>query len=332
MSALNRFWKTTLNPDRYHGHGKKPPFFEGWYFKLVDPSTEHRWAIIPGIFLSGDPHTFVQILDGSSGASYYHTYDVSDFEAADDRFAVRIGPNRFSRDAISLDIARPEQTVQGVLSFDGPTPWPVTVTAPGIMGWYAWVPFMECYHGVVSLDHAIHGGLEIDGEAVDFSGGRGYIEKDWGRSFPSSWIWLQSNHFDTVGTSLTGSIAMIPWVRRAFRGFIVGLWHRGQLYRFATYTGARTDLLRVTDGGVEWVLSDARHRLEIEARRGRGGVLKGPTTHDMGKRVAESLDATVNVALFKRERGGDEPIFAGTGGCAGLEIFNAGDPAFIPQT
>ena len=24
------------------------------------------------------------------------------------------------------------------------------------MGWYAWVPFMECYHGVLSLDHTIY--------------------------------------------------------------------------------------------------------------------------------------------------------------------------------
>ena len=31
--------------------------------------------------------------------------------------------------------------------------WPVKVTSPGAMGPYAFVPFMECYHGVVSMDH-----------------------------------------------------------------------------------------------------------------------------------------------------------------------------------
>mgnify|MGYP001822280438 CR=1 FL=1 len=44
-----------LRPAAYHGHGKKPPFFEGWYYKLVDREGRNRFAIIPGIFLSDDP-------------------------------------------------------------------------------------------------------------------------------------------------------------------------------------------------------------------------------------------------------------------------------------
>ena len=27
----------------------------------------------------------------------------------------------------------------------------------GIMGWYRFVPFMQCYHGVVSLNHKLNG-------------------------------------------------------------------------------------------------------------------------------------------------------------------------------
>ena len=43
---------------------------------------------------------------------------------------------------------------------------------------------MECYHGIVSMDHTVNGLIEINNEKIDFSEGRGYIEKDWGRSFP----------------------------------------------------------------------------------------------------------------------------------------------------
>ena len=102
---------------------------------------------------------------------------------------------------------------------------------------------MECYHGVLSFDHTIQGELTIDGQAVDFSRGRGYIEKDWGKSFPSAWVWYQSNHFPQTGVCLTASIAVIPWLRSAFRGFIIGLWILGTLVRFASYTGANTDSL-----------------------------------------------------------------------------------------
>jgi hypothetical protein len=51
------------------------------------------------------------------------------------------------------------------------------------MGPYAFVPFMECYHGILSMDHKINGQLIIHDEIIDFTGGKGYMEKDWGQSF-----------------------------------------------------------------------------------------------------------------------------------------------------
>ena len=52
------------------------------------------------------------------------------------------------------------------------------------MGWFGWLPIMECYHGVVSLDHAIEGQITMDGNAINLTGGRGYMEKTGGAPFP----------------------------------------------------------------------------------------------------------------------------------------------------
>jgi hypothetical protein len=187
------------------------------------------------------------------------------------------------------------------------------------MGWYAWVPFMECYHGVVSLDHGIQGQLRVNDQLIDFTGGRGYTEKDWGKSFPAAWVWYQTNHFDRPGTGLTASVAIIPWIRRSFPGFIIGFWHGGVLYRFATYSGARIERLDMTDRRVGWVVRDRRYRLEMEATRSEGGILQAPTTVDMGRRIAETLSATVAVEL--KALGGPQQasIFRGVGRHAGLE-------------
>jgi hypothetical protein len=27
-------WRAIWNPDLYHGHGARPPFWEGWYFNV----------------------------------------------------------------------------------------------------------------------------------------------------------------------------------------------------------------------------------------------------------------------------------------------------------
>lgn len=325
-----RSLRTTLNPACYHGHRRKPPFFEGWYYKLVDAGETHRYAVIPGVFLSEDPdnhHAFVQVLDGRTGHSAYHRYPADAFWAADGTFDLRIGPNRFTAQRVSLDIQSPGMMVRGELRFHGLTPWPVTLASPGIMGWYAWVPFMECYHGVVSLDHQIEGALSIQGRPVEFDGGRGYIEKDWGQAFPAAWIWYQTNHFARPGTSLTASVAIIPWVRRSFPGFIIGLWHGGRLYRFATYDGGRIERLDVADEQVSWVVRNRRYRLEMRATRPAGGLLQAPTTVDMGRRIAETLDAEVAVALYDLEGDHGRLLFDGVGRHAGLEA--AGDLALL---
>jgi hypothetical protein len=314
----------TLHPERYHGKGRKPPFFEGWYYKLVDRTEQHRYAVIPGIYLSedaGEEHSFVQVLDGAAGTATYHRYPATAFSAAPRALDIRVGPNRFTTESLSLDIDTQEQALQGEVRFGALTPWPVTLLSPGIMGWYGWMPFMQCYHGVVSLDHTLHGALTVDGRLVDWTGGRGYIEKDWGAAFPSAWVWMQTNHFSQPSTSLTASIAMIPWIGSTFRGFIVGLWHQDRLFRWATYTGAQTEHLEVTETRVSWSMHDRHHRLEIEATRAESGLLLGPTERDMGVRVPETMRASAHIRLSERSRGGQwVSILQDTGRNVGLEV------------
>jgi hypothetical protein len=321
MTPMQRYLQTTLHPERYHGHAARPPFFEGWYVKLVDATERHRYAVIPGISLSpgGEgPHSFIQVLDGVTGETAYHTYPVTDVWAAEDAFDVRIGPNRFTSDAITLDLPGPALDLRGHVAFRGLTPWPVTLTAPGIMGPFGWIPGMECNHGVVSMDHALEGTLTRGTRRIDVTGGRGYIEKDWGQAFPAAWVWTQTNHFATTGTSLTASIAIIPFGPISFRGFIVGLLHRGVLYRFATYSGATTERLAIEADRVTWVLRSPLYRLRLVAQRAAGGDLRGPSPTDMGRRVPETLQAAVEVRLTARHT--DTILFSDTGRHAGLEV------------
>lgn len=319
--GLSRWIDTVLHPDRYHGARRRPPFFEGWYYKLVSADRERRLALIPGLFKHDDPaeaHAFVQVLDGRTGRAWYHRYPISAFEAADDRFEVRIGENFFSADRLRLAIDRPEQRISGEVGCVDVKPWPVTWPAPGIMGWYGWLPFLECYHGVVSLDHSLEGSLVIDSQSLDFAGGRGYTEKDWGQAFPQSWIWLQTNHFGTAGTSLTASIAHIPFLVTSFPGFIVGLLHDGRLTRFTTYTGAEVTRLDVGADRIHWTLRDRAHVLDLRISRAGGTLLRAPTRTQMTERVAETMDGRVHAVL--RERASGTVLFEDTGECAGLEV------------
>lgn len=324
IQPMFTFLRTIFHPAGYHGRGKKPPFFEGWYFKIVDNTEEHIYAVIPGVFFGADPshtHAFVQVLDARRGNTTYHPYPASDFHARTDGvFDIRIGANRFTSEGFTLSIDGPERRVRGELSFPALKPWPVTLRSPGIMGWYAWTPFMQCYHGVISMDHPIVGGLTINNRKIDFSGGRGYLEKDWGRSFPSSWIWLQSNHFREPDTSLTASVAIIPWIRGAFPGFIIGFWHQEKLYRFATYTRAWIEELAVDKERVTWVVRDKQYRLEMSVTHAPGGMLYAPTATGMKRRIPETLNATAEMRLSALDNPHPRTLFEGSGRHTGMEM------------
>jgi tocopherol cyclase len=180
--------KTILSPGTYHGSNAKPPFFEGWYYKMVSADESHKVAIIPGVILGQDAHAFVQILDGVNGISTYHKFPIERFQADTPHFTFEIGKNYFTGSFISLAIDRPEGSLNGEINLGPLHPWPVTLLSPGIMGWYAWVPRLECYHGLLSFDHTLHGNLTRNGKWMNFTGGHGYIEKDWGQAFPAAWI------------------------------------------------------------------------------------------------------------------------------------------------
>lgn len=307
----------TMHPDGFHGEHKTRTFFEGWYVKLVSADQQHKIAIIPGIFLGpdGEEDVFIQVLDGSTSESSYHQFSRSEFIASTTVFDIRIGANHFTEHGVTLDLPGLRGSIAFATAFQ---PWPVSRQSPGIMGPFAWIPAMECYHGLVSFDHGLSGTLTFDGNAMDFTGGRGYIEKDWGQAFPSGYVWMQSNHFPTEGTSLSASIAYIPMHAFSFRGFIVGLWHKGRLTRFATHTGAKTRVLEIDDHEVRWSMTNrAGLHLALTADRVAGGLLHAPIRTEMHRRVEETLDATVRVRLTRAD---GAVVFDQVGRCAGLEV------------
>ncbi len=317
MKNFLRRRKSTLHPTRFQGWGRTRNYFEGWYFKLVVPGQNLAYAFIPGISYAADGtgHAFVQVLNGVAATSAYHRYATEEFQPAEDRFALRLGPHFFSAERVAIDLPG----LQLDLHFDAVKPWPKRLLAPGVMGWYGFVPRMQCYHGLVSLHHGLRGTITVDGVAHDAAGGVGYIEKDWGSGFPDAWVWCQSNHL--TGTdqpvSLMASVAKIPWLGSSFTGFLATFLFEGELHLFTTWAGSQVQTTFDEQGKVTLHFSSLTAQLIITGHPAPGGDLISPVSGNaMTGKINESLKAELEVTFWRGER----VVYAGRATWAGLEV------------
>jgi len=305
-----------FHPEQFQGWAKDRNYFEGWYFKVVNEDETRAFAFIPGIAIksSNEKHAFIQILDGKKRTTHYHKFEFETFKPDSNQFKIAIGNNHFSEQGLQLNLPG----LNANLQFSGNVPWPNQWYSPGIMGPYTFLPMMECYHGIVSMDHSITGQIDVDGEVLDFRNGRGYIEKDWGKSFPSAYLWIQTNHFSQAGISLKVSVAKIPYLGYSFVGFIAGVWLGDQLIQFTTYNRSVLRKSLIDTEKVELVMENKKFRLEIFARRELGTPLASPIQGMMDGRIEESMNARIEVNLIERKSG--LSIFNAVGRNAGLEV------------
>ncbi|MBL6654944.1 MAG: hypothetical protein ISP61_02730 [Flavobacteriaceae bacterium] len=304
------------NPHVYHGWGRSKRFFEGWYYKIVNESQTGAFAIIPGIAMdeNGNKQSFIQVLDGINNSAKYYKFNADEFKPTPRRHSLKIGNNYFSRNEISLDLP----FLKGDLKFKNLSPWSNSFLSPGIMGPYSFIPFMECYHGIISMNHDISGSLKYNNGDISFKNGRGYMEKDWGHSFPKAYIWMQSNHFSKPNISIKSSIAIIPWMRSSFIGHIAGVLIGDKLIEFTTYNGTKVNKCEISIDKVKIEMENGSYLLRILAHREKATTLAAPIAGFMDGRIDESMRASIEVELLDKKK--NIVLLKDIGESAGIEV------------
>ncbi|WP_370567464.1 tocopherol cyclase family protein [Desemzia sp. RIT 804] len=315
----------TMNPILFQGNLEKKHYFEGWYFKQVTKDESELISFIPGISLNeSDKHCFVQYISVTKDKddlpiikTDYFRYPLDQFISRDKPFQVQIGPNVFSEDKVTILLKKEGVTIKGTLTLTNFQPIQKSVLNPTIMGPFSYFPFMECYHGVVSMRHNLNGYVKINHHLVDFNGGKGYLEKDWGTSFPKQYVWLQSNNFIDRETSLFFSVADIPFMSTAFEGFICNLIIHKKEYRFATYNRSNLSMEKLTSQEISFVLENTRARLTIIAHPSQFGKLIAPKKGSMNSQVKEGFSDFISIKLedFRTNK-----IYEDQGKMCGIEI------------
>ena len=322
--------KKSKNSSMFQGNKKTKKYFEGWYFKMVSQDEMSILSVIPGISISEDgstKHAFIQIIDGKTAKTEYISYPIEYFYYSKDDFLVQIGNNFFSKDSLILDIFKDGIYAKGKVYMRN-----IVALIPNesngpkkIMGWYDKVPFMQCYHGVVSLNHDLEGEIKVNKNTYTFHKGKGYIEKDWGKSMPSSWIWIQSNNFKNSNSSFMLSIAKIPWMGFSFTGFLGFYYVDEKIVRFGTYSKAKFKVSKMQEDSLSLKIYLKNEIIEINTNKRNSGLLKAPVMGSMDRRISESIDAKLSITITNDE---NNSKFKDVSSITGLETVGEKEDLF----
>ncbi|HEX3037617.1 MAG TPA: tocopherol cyclase family protein [Oscillospiraceae bacterium] len=273
----------------FHGANKTHSYFEGWYFK--HQGKEHTVSFIPGVNFDsqGKKSAFIQVI--TDAASFYLEYPYLCFHPSDRKMSLQIENNKFFDTGVEINIQTSEIHCTGTIKYESFNP-----PASDIMGPFRLFPFMECHHGIISMGHGLKGSLLLNNEEIDFDNGIGYIEKDWGTSFPKKYLWVQCNDFAETPCSVMVSIAKVPFCGKNFNGCICIVNFNGKEYRLATYKGVQ--IIRYDETG--FVLKQGDYVLSADILSQNSQKLFAPQSGGMLRTIHESASCCARFRFYKK--------------------------------
>lgn len=287
----------------FFGPKNRKNYFEGWYFKQT--SRDLNIAFIPSISIVDvtERKAFIQVISNSFSERFEFAYN--DFHSLVKTLDIRIKDNSFTDQDISLNLVNENYNIKVNLKYS-----PFLPLEKDIMGPFKNLPKMECKHNIFSMKHYVNGIITINNKAYIFDNNLGYLEGDYGSSFPNKYMWIQSNSFENCAFFL--SIATIPYYKINFTGLISSLIINDKEYRFATYNFSK--VLIYSNEHVR--IKKRKYILDVYIKDSDRLILSAPKNGDMTRKVQESMEATIEIVLSK---GGAEIYHAITNN-ASIEI------------
>jgi tocopherol cyclase len=338
----------------YHWNGIDPDFFEGWYFRVTLPKCRESFAFMYSIEdplgQSARSGGAVQIL-GIEEQHLICTFpDISKFWASK--------PDLGLGHWCETDLARSSQLLS-VAEFDRHVMQGYQVTANLHQGSLPSQDCRWCYHTVpvygwgqpqqlqqatagllsylpifepgwqILMAHGLATGwIEWQGERYDFTNAPAYSEKNWGRSFPQKWFWVNCNSFDeTVGLAVTagGGRRQVLWTTEEVG--MIGIHYRDKFYEFVPWNSQVS--WQIQPWG-EWRIQATNGDVRVEligTTESAGTLVSTPTERGLVLCCRDTLQGLLSIDLRTLE---GKQIINANSNVAGLEVGGTGwDRAWV---
>jgi tocopherol cyclase len=333
----------------YHWDGSGDRFFEGWYYRVTLSEIGQSFAFMYSIDdpLGGNPQSggAAQIL-GVDEQYFCRTFpDVRGFWAAKDylglghwrRNEINITPQLLDRTTFERKISEGYQATatlnQGYLKNPssqfycrweyeikplygwGNPALPQQATA----GWLSYLPIFEPGWQILMAHGLATGWIDWNGDRYNFTNAPAYSEKNWGRSFPQKWFWINCNSFTDEPVALTagGGRRQVLWWMESVG--LICIHYRGEFYEFVPWNSQVT--WRVQPWG-SWEMHAIRDRFEVILRGecdSPGAYVRVPTPNGLDFLCRD----TTKGKLFLELRENQNTLLKAESYLCGLEVGGA---------
>jgi tocopherol cyclase len=224
-------------------------FFEGWYYRISIPELQQSFAFMYAI---DDPQGNTPVSGGSvqilgiDDAHLWRTLpNSSDFYAAYDRFYLEHwGKQNRDLEGYSASDRHNRGKIYDPLSQTFCT-WDYQIKsihtwgrAQPTMGIWSYFSVFEPGWQILATHALASGSITWQNQTYSFQNAPAYSEKNWGRSFPSKWFWIQANSFnaesfiDPPELAITAAGGIRQYLGQSSQVAMISLFYQGQFYRF----------------------------------------------------------------------------------------------------
>jgi tocopherol cyclase len=332
----------------YHWDGSRDRFFEGWYYRVTLPQIEQTFAFMYSIEdpSGGLPHSggAAQILGPDDGYLCRTLPDVGLFWASPDALALGhwrkndveiepqlLDPNSFEQSRIEGYQATATLN-QGYIRDPGSGAecrWRYQITPiygwgdpdseqKSTAGWLSYLPIFEPGWQILMAHGRATGWIDWQRKRYFFKDAPAYSEKNWGKSFPQKWFWLNCNSFDQEPdltlTAGGGKRGVLWWMESVA---LICFHYRGKFYEFVPWNARVTWQI---DPWGYWQMQarTAEYEVELTGTTDLAGTpLRAPTEQGLIFVCRDTMKGRLHLIL--RDRAG-QTLLDATSSLCGLEV------------
>jgi tocopherol cyclase len=185
-------------------------------------------------------------------------------------------------------------------------------------GWLSFLPIFEPGWQILMAHGLASGWIEWKGKKYEFQDAPAYSEKNWGRSFPQKWFWLNCNSFTSKkALALTAGGGKREVVGLLEEVAMIGIHYQGKFYEFVPWNSQVS--WQIEPWG-KWEMQAVNDQFEVKligTTDLMGTPLRAPTNKGLVFCCRDTMKGRLSLTLRTRQ---GKYIVTATSSVCGLEV------------